>query len=60
MKRILWFKSERETKGAVRYFECDEPGNKVEEGFLIGTLYLRKSELDGPPWPSKLQVQVSS
>lgn len=39
---------ERETKGAVRYYETDASGkqlNDEEDGALIGTLYLRKAIL---------------
>lgn len=42
---------ERETKGALRYAEVDEQGNQVEaaDGAKIGTLYIRKTALQGAP-----------
>jgi hypothetical protein len=43
------FHFEYETTGALRYFEVDKDGNKLDNrnGAAIGTLYLRKSALDG-------------
>lgn len=42
---------ERETKGAVRFQEVDDAGNPkdIAAGAVIGTLYLRKSGINGIP-----------
>jgi hypothetical protein len=47
---------ERETKGALRYrgIEDDDPDL---DGYLIGTLYLRKAALERP-FPTKISVTV--
>lgn len=43
------FRLEKLTKGAVRYQEINDAGEPVQisDGAKIGTLYLRKSALDG-------------
>lgn len=53
------FAIERETKGAVRYNEVDDDGNPIsfDEGAVIGTIYLRKSQLGGTV-PEKLSVTI--
>ncbi len=55
------FSFEKETKGAVRYQETDEnnlPVN-IEGGAKIGTLYVRKSALNGEI-PQKLTVTLTA
>lgn len=49
MEKELEFKLERETKGAVRYFEVDDEGRRIDniQDAVIGTVYIRKSALDG-------------
>ena len=63
MKHTLTLKLERETKGALRYQEISLDGKAVPEGdseaYLIGTLYLRKSQTE-QPWPQQLTVTVES
>jgi len=46
VKSELKFRLERETKGAVRYQEINEQG-QPEVNYAIGTLYVRKSALEG-------------
>lgn len=55
------FSLEKETKGALRYQETDGNGQpvKIEGGAKIGTLYIRKSALNGE-MPAKLIVTVAS
>jgi len=58
MEKEIKFKFERETKGAVRYMEVDDKGNKAEE-YSIGTLYVRKSTLgDKLPPPKTITVTI--
>lgn len=54
------FQLERETKGAVRYMEVDASGNTkaIGEGAVIGTLYIRKTSLEGQV-PTSLSIEVS-
>lgn len=54
------FVFEKETPGAVRFQEVDATGNKVkvEGGAKIGTLYVRKTALNGEV-PQKLLVTVT-
>jgi hypothetical protein len=53
------FITERETKGAIRFQETKENGEPLEigSGALIGTLYLRKSELP-TPFPTAIEVTI--
>lgn len=55
------FSFEKETKGAVRYQETDSSGIpvKIEGGAKIGTLYVRKSALNGE-MPMKLKVTIAA
>lgn len=55
---VVKFKLERETTGAFRYQEVDDNGNPLQltGGALIGTLYLRKSEM--PARWTELEVSV--
>lgn len=57
MEKELEFKFERETKGAVRYFEVDDEGRKIDniQDAVIGTIYIRKSALDGKV-PDKIKL----
>ena len=52
------FAFERETKGAVRYQECDSNKNPkdIAAGAVVGTLYLRKSALGEIPMSLTLQI----
>lgn len=55
------FQLERETKGAVRYEEINDKGDAIEmsdPSCVIGTLYIRKSVLNGEP-PAKLLVTIA-
>lgn len=56
----LDFVIEKETKGAVQYKECKADGSmrSVSEGAAIGTLYLRKSALEGRI-PKTIQVELT-
>lgn len=59
---IIHFFLERETKGAVRYQEVTEGGrvkeiNNPDDQLVIGTLYVRKSALNGKI-PVKLEIEV--
>ena len=55
------FSFEKETKGAVRYQETDASGVpiKIEDGAKIGTLYVRKSALNGN-MPMKLKATLEA
>lgn len=55
------FALEKETKGALRYQETDGSGQtlKIEGGAKIGTLYVRKSALNGE-MPQKLKVTIEA
>lgn len=57
-KEVL-FELEQETKGALRYQEVDGKGKRLKtgEGATVGTLYLRKSEVEGKP--EKVKVTLS-
>jgi hypothetical protein len=46
MDITLHFKLEKETKGAVRFQECNADGTDVFDA-KIGTLYVRKSAMPG-------------
>lgn len=46
MEHTLHFKVEKETKGAVRYQECNADGTEVFDA-KVGTLYVRKSAMPG-------------
>ncbi len=55
------FALERTTKGAIRYQEVDEKGEKVPATAIeIGTLYVRKTMFDGRDVPERLVVQIST
>lgn len=45
------FRLRNETKGALRYQEVDDSGNdkNIGEGAVVGSLYLRKDQIDGTP-----------
>jgi hypothetical protein len=53
------FALEKETPGAVKYQEVDANGAKLKEGYLIGSLYLRKDKLNGNV-PQVLKVTVEA
>jgi hypothetical protein len=58
MERKLSFRIEKETKGALQYKEYTEDGKVADATQMtIGTLYLRKSAVDGKP--GVLHVTVS-
>lgn len=60
--KTLTFKLRNETKGALRYEEMDErglPRIKDENGQVIGSLYLRKSAMNGNV-PQRLQVKIEA
>ena len=60
MKEVIYMVLERETKGAVRYQEVDSDGKvKTIEDYTIGTLYVRKSALEGKV-PQKLTLTVEA
>ena len=50
----LTFDHERETKGTHRYAEQGDPDN-----LAVGTLYIRKSQLDGER-PDKIKVVITA
>ena len=54
------FKLERETPGALRYEEVDDSNRKVEDGKVIGTLYLRKSSFKGMYPPKIIVVTIAA
>ena len=54
-KKTLTFALEKETPGAIRYLEVDKNGDKAKP-FMVGTLYLRKDQVDGTP--AKVTVTV--
>ena len=54
------FQFERETKGAVRFQEIDEAGTVLDfKEAAIGTLYLRKSALNGQV-PTMITVSIEA
>lgn len=55
------FKLEKPTKGALRYQEVASDGTvlTIGDGAKIGTLYVRKSALDGDQ-PQKISVEVTA
>ena len=57
----VMFTLEKETKGAVRYQEVDAAGLplKIENGAKVGTLYVRKSALNGDI-PAKLKATLEA
>ena len=58
MERKLNFRIEKETKGALQYKEYTDQGTVADTTqMMIGTLYLRKSAVDGKP--GVLHVTVS-
>ncbi len=59
---IVMFTLEKETKGALRYQESDSVTGlpmKIEGGAKIGTLYVRKTALNGE-MPEKLKVTIEA
>lgn len=46
------FKFERSTKGTHKYQETDAKGNVLEDNYVIGGLYLRKSKVGDEPQPT--------
>lgn len=58
---VVTFTLEKETKGALRYQETDGGGQalKIEGGAKVGTLYVRKSALNGE-MPQKLKVTIEA
>jgi hypothetical protein len=57
---IAKFQFERETKGAVRFQEIDDTGKVLDmTAAAIGTLYLRKSSLDGQV-PQSITVSIEA
>ena len=63
----LYFKLEKETKGALRYQEVDEAGNEFSSlaETTIGTLYVRKLAMrklaeDGPPIRLDVKMRVGT
>ncbi len=58
---VVTFALEKETKGAIRYQETDGSGLpvKIESGAKVGTLYVRKSALNGE-MPQKLKVTIEA
>jgi hypothetical protein len=51
---------ERETKGAVRFYEVNSNGRVATlEESLLGTIYLRKSALGGEV-PASIEVTVKT
>lgn len=61
MKITANFVLEKTTAGAIRYQEVTAEGVplKISDGAKIGTLYVRKSALDGDS-PQKLTVTVET
>ena len=50
-QKVLKFRLEKETKGALRYMEVDANGARqdIGNGATIGTIYVRKDHVDGTP-----------
>lgn len=57
----LTFAFEKETPGAVRFQETDDSGQKITiaDGAKVGTLYVRKTALDGVV-PKRLEVTIKA
>jgi hypothetical protein len=57
-KQTLIFVLEHETKGALRYAECDQHGVELPFGkSLVGKMYFRKDRMPHPA-PARLVVTV--
>lgn len=61
MEITLRFKLEKTTPGALRYQELGDDGlpKKIENGAKVGTLYVRKSAVDGDE-PKMLEVKITT
>jgi len=58
----LYFVLRNETKGALRYEECNESSlepKSINQGALIGTLYVRKSAVPNGAQPRALTIEVN-
>ncbi len=57
----VMFSFEKETPGSVRYQESDADGNaiKIADGATVGTLYVRKTALNGSV-PKMLEVTIKA
>lgn len=55
------FKFKNETKGAIRYQEIGDDGveRSTGDGAKIGSLYIRKTALNGDGVPQKLKVVIT-
>lgn len=63
MKYELGFELAKVTKGAIQYKEVSLNGapydsNARPDDMLVGTLYLRKSQVEGQPKEIKVTVEV--
>lgn len=56
------FAKDRETKGAVLYKEIGANGHIIENMYdcKIGSLYIRKTALNGEAIPNEIEVTVKS
>lgn len=61
MKITAQFQLEKATPGALRFQEVASDGTKISiaDGAKIGTLYVRKSALDGEV-PQKATVEITT
>ncbi len=56
----VYLKLEKTTPGAVRYQETRDNGEvfKVQEGAVLGTLYVRKTAWPSGKYPENLIVEI--
>ncbi len=60
MQRVIRFTLEKTTRGAVRYAELNDRGERVDQAeSVIGTVYLRKSALAGDE-PKEITITVNT
>lgn len=55
---VLTFNLAKETKGALRYEEEGFDADNME-ATVVGTLYVRKSQIEGSEYPQTLTVSIT-
>lgn len=62
MQIVVTFAKDRETKGAVLYKEVGANGRIIENMYdcKIGSLYIRKTALNGETIPNEIEVTVKA
>lgn len=61
MQRTVHLMLDKTTKGALRFAEVTEGGERVEQAdSVVGTIYLRKSVLAGAETPQRITVTIAA